>query len=158
VLRGFVATDFIITITLSAADATAHAVENPFVPHSLHHPVIITLVLISLLGAVFLKGFKEANGVAVILVILYLGSNVLVIGTALYHIAQHPELFPNWWQGLYTTHGSPLAMIGLSVVRRRMTRRDAPRYKSEGRSLPERAREGEREETLAIPGRIHLLV
>src|SRR3954454_17283511 len=66
VLLGFVATDFIVTITLSAADATAHVLENPFLPPFLEgHQVPITLVLIAILGGVFLKGFKEAIGIAV---------------------------------------------------------------------------------------------
>ena len=52
VLLGFVATDFVITITLSAADATAHVIENPFV-HAhlpfLQHPIGLTLALVAVL-------------------------------------------------------------------------------------------------------------
>ena len=62
VLLGFAATDFIITITLSAADATAHAIENPFAPEFFHgNNVIITLVLVGRLGAVFLKEIGRAH-------------------------------------------------------------------------------------------------
>src|ERR687886_294614 len=77
-LLGFVATDFIITITLSAADATAHIIENPLVPSWLHHQEIgITLVLVALLGTVFLRGFREAIGLAVFLVGVYLLLNFI---------------------------------------------------------------------------------
>ena len=68
VLLGFAATDFIITITLSAADATAHILENPFVPAWMQHRMGLTLMWLSLLGAVFLRGFGEAIGLAVALV------------------------------------------------------------------------------------------
>src|SRR4051794_30918094 len=68
-LLGFMATDFIITITLSAADASAHLLENPFCPEFLHGQAVgVTLGLVALLGAVFLKGFREAIGLAVVLV------------------------------------------------------------------------------------------
>lgn len=123
-LLGFVATDFVITITLSAADATAHILENPFVQERLgflDHPVIVTLVLISLLGAVFLKGFKEAIGLAVFLVAIYLLLNVVTISFGLYEVATHPELLSNWKTGLVSTTTStgltgPLAVIGLSLI------------------------------------------
>src|SRR5215217_4686267 len=86
-LLGFVMTDFIITITLSAADATAHVLENPLAPDSLgDYRVAVTLFLITILGLVFLKGFREAVGIAVGLVAVYLALNVVVISVAFEHI------------------------------------------------------------------------
>lgn len=99
-LLGFVATSFIITITLSAADATAHILENPFIAVSLpilHHEVIVTLVLIGLLGIVFLRGFNEAIGIAVGIVILFIALNIVTISYGLYQIFWvQPEVFANW--------------------------------------------------------------
>jgi hypothetical protein len=117
VLLGFAATDFIITITLSAADATAHIRENPFLPHALHNQQIaITLVLVALLGAVFLKGFKEAIGIAVVLVGVYLALNVVVVAVALAHVLSHPHLVTDWRALLVTEHPNPLAMVGLALL------------------------------------------
>src|SRR5882724_8313853 len=107
-LLGFEATDFIITITLSAADATAHIVENPFTPHFLHNRIAITLFLIAFLCAIFLKGFKEAIGVAVLLVGAYLLLNCVVVGVGFYELATHPSAGSNWKSALTTAHGSPL--------------------------------------------------
>ena len=116
-LLGFVATDFIITITLSAADATAHIIENPFVPHFFHdHRVGITLFLVTLLAAVFLKGFKEAIGIAVVLVITYLALNAVVLGVSLYHVVTEPQHLPDWRRALFASHGNPLVMLGASLL------------------------------------------
>lgn len=105
-LLGFVATDFIITITLSAADATAHIAENPFTPILLrHHNVAITLLLVSLLAAVFLIGFREAIGIAVVLVFTYLLLNGIVIGVGLAHILQHPQVIAGWKSALFARRG-----------------------------------------------------
>src|SRR5436190_9210352 len=91
-LLGFAATDFVITITLSAADATAHITGNPFVPKSFDHPVVLTLLLLAGLCAIFLKGFREAIGLAVAIVAIYLVLNVVVIGVALIHVFGHPDV------------------------------------------------------------------
>src|SRR5688572_15238458 len=101
VLLGFVATDFIITITLSAADATAHIIENPFTPSLLRHPIGVTLILIVFLAGIFLKGFKEAIGVAVFLVAVYLMLNVIVIGLGLYELFTHPIHFLQWRDAVF---------------------------------------------------------
>src|SRR4051794_35429725 len=58
VLLGFATTDFVITMTLSAADAAAHFTQNPFIPGALRSQMGITLLLLTLLGAIFLKGFR----------------------------------------------------------------------------------------------------
>jgi hypothetical protein len=119
VLLGFVATDFIITITLSAADATAHIIENPFTPQLLKHQMGITLVLVALLGAIFLRGFKEAIGIAVVLVGTYLLLNLVVIGFGLFEVVTHPHYFPEWRQALLThprTHGNLWLVIGVSLI------------------------------------------
>src|SRR4026209_1006644 len=86
VLLGFVATDFIITITLSAADATAHVIENPFTPEIFKHQIGVTLTLIAVLGVIFLRGFKEAIGIAVALVAVYLLLNAVVISFGVFQL------------------------------------------------------------------------
>ncbi|MCC6629848.1 MAG: amino acid transporter [Chloroflexi bacterium] len=115
-LLGFVATGFVITITLSAADATAHIIENPFA-HGLHgYEVAITLGLIALLGAVFLRGFTEAIGIAVGLVAVYITLNIVVVLTGLAQVAQQPQTLVTWQAALGSAYSSPLAMLGAALL------------------------------------------
>jgi len=118
-LLGFATTSFIITITLSAADATAHIIENPFVVDHLqflHHRIVVTLVLIACLGAIFLRGFKEAIGIAVFLVAIYLVLNFTVLAVGFYQIATNPSVLSNWQNVLFTTFPNPFFMIGTALI------------------------------------------
>src|SRR4051812_33833934 len=110
-LLGFAATGFIITITLSAADATAHIIENPMAPAWLKHPILVTLVLLAALGAVFLKGFREAVGLAVPIVAIYLVLNVVVIGWGVRALFDHPEAFSGWSALVTREDGSPAGVM-----------------------------------------------
>jgi hypothetical protein len=116
VLLGFATTDFMITMTLSAADAAAHFVHNPFAPHWLSSQMIVTLLLLVVLGAIFLKGFKEAIGIAVILVAAYLLLNAVITVYALLQVMHHPEVVSNWKSALFAQHPNIWAMFGVCLL------------------------------------------
>lgn len=108
VLLGFAATDYVITKTLSAADAAEHLIHNPYWPLHTDDPsseekqrMIATMSLLVLLGAMFLRGFREVIGIAVVIVTIFLILNVIVIGAGLIHLAEHPDKL--------TTYGDRLA-------------------------------------------------
>ncbi|NUS42188.1 MAG: amino acid transporter [Mycobacteriaceae bacterium] len=119
VLLGFAMTDFIITMTLSAADGATHLVENPLVPDWLHgHNVLVTLVLLALLAAVFLKGFNEAIGLAVVLVATFLALNLVVAVVGVFEVVHEHQLVVDWSHALMTPHGDTgfWAIVAFSLV------------------------------------------
>ncbi|MFG3601133.1 APC family permease [Micromonospora chersina] len=129
VLLGFVATSWIITITLSAADATVHLLENPILPDSFPHgttaAVLVTVVLLLILGGVFLLGFSEAVQVAIPLVGVFLALNAVIVVAGLAEVAADPGTLSGWTDRLTRVGGAgdvlatsvlafPLLVLGLS--------------------------------------------
>jgi hypothetical protein len=126
VLIGFATTDFVITMTLSAADAARHAIENPFLhPLLAGHHEILTLSLLALLAMVFVIGFREAIRLATIVAVPYILLNLVVLGAGLLRIIHHPVLFTDWrfflrshydWTGLFIASSLvfPKLALGLS--------------------------------------------
>jgi hypothetical protein len=115
-LLGFAATGFIITITLSAADAAAHIIENPFAPAGLNHPVAVTLLLLAALGAIFLKGFREAIWLAVPIVSAYLLLNVIIVIWEMNAIVNDPAMLGDWWTAARTSRGSAGGMVLFALL------------------------------------------
>ena len=116
-LLGFAATDFVITMTLSAADAAKHAIENPFLYIYLgEHQVLVTLAFLTLLALLFLKGFTEAIGLATYATVPYLILNLIVLGRGVWEVVTHPILFPSW-RAMLTARGDlSLVIVGALLV------------------------------------------
>jgi amino acid permease len=124
VLLGFAATGFVITKTLSAADAAVHLIENPNWPWRPEHgaapevgqQIGVTLFMLTLLGAMFMRGFREVIGIAAAIVGIYLALNVVVLGYGLNYLAGHPEKIDAWWQMLKDGHWylpeNPMGAVG----------------------------------------------
>ncbi len=117
ILLGFAATDFVITKTLSAADAAVHLIENHYWKEHIPEWLIawgedsqrmnITILLLIFLGAMFLRGFSEVIGVAVVIVGVYLLLNLIVIGSCLIYLVFHPDIFANWISEIQTGNWYP---------------------------------------------------
>jgi hypothetical protein len=117
VLLGFAATDFVITMTLSAADGAKHAIENPFLHRVLgDHQVLVTLAILAVLAAVFLRGFNEAIGVAAAAALPYLALNLVVLGRGAWEILTHPTLLAQWRSGLAAKGDFSLVVAGALLV------------------------------------------
>lgn len=117
ILLGFAATDFIITITLSAADAAAHITANPMLSKVLPLGQMgLTILLIVLLGAIFIKGFGEAIGLSVVLVSVYLALNFAIVVAAGMELSHSLDHFSKWSDQLVVDHHSIWNMLGISMV------------------------------------------
>ena len=120
VLIGFAATDFVITKTLSAADAAAHLISNPLyedhVPTWLQGQMPTTMFLLVMLGAMFLKGYGEVVGVATVICTAFLGLSLVVVLASIFHLVTHPALLQQWFTeistGNYHLGHAPLSGTG----------------------------------------------
>jgi hypothetical protein len=105
ILLGFAATDYVITKTLSAADAAEHLRHNPWwadVPTFFQGQLPLTMLLLVMLGAMFLRGFREVVAVAVVLVAVYLLLNLIVITSGLVYLVAHPGRVGEWFSAVYS--------------------------------------------------------
>jgi hypothetical protein len=137
-LLGFAATDFVMTRTLSLADAAEHLVQNQAFPwrpcrdfiventqellqHTLgihvadyfNEQLVITLFL-GIVGFVFWamirRGFSQkAIVVSVVLITIYMLLNAVVIGSGLMHLREHPEHLHEWWENVRGGNWHPTA-------------------------------------------------
>lgn len=112
VLLGFAACDFIVTITLSASDASTHLLSSSSSPWL----IPVTLSLLVLLAIVFFRGFTEAVRVSMVLVLAYLGFTTVVVLRGLWRIITEDGHVAHWTASLSDQHSSPWAMIVVALI------------------------------------------
>jgi hypothetical protein len=128
VLLGFIATDFVITRTLSVADAAHHITHNPFwrdhvkwatenretvrswLPEILqgrffefwNEQLVLTLILsILAFGLYFfiIRGFNRSFMILAACVVgLYLMLTTLIVGSALLYLSERPDMLQSWFK------------------------------------------------------------
>src|SRR4029079_12065209 len=76
----------------------------------------VTLLLIAASGTIFLRGFKEAIGIAVVLVAIYLTLNLAIVSVGFYEIVPQLSVFSNWRTALFQNYRNPLLMIGMALL------------------------------------------
>jgi amino acid transporter len=117
VLLGFVVTSWLVTITLSAADASVHLIENPYTPDAFHGKnVLITVILLLVLGFVFLLGFNEAVVVAIPLVGVFLALNAVIVVVGVLHVLQDPSLIGGWTEALRAQGAGPGGLVTPAII------------------------------------------
>ncbi len=119
ILLGFATTDFIITMTLSSADAALHIVENPYLHHYLQGEwtlILLSITSLALLALVFLKGFSEAIGMATLVAIPYLLLNIVVLSFGLKEIFQNPETWSRWQWNLSLQGNWTMLLIASALI------------------------------------------
>jgi hypothetical protein len=130
VLLGFVATDFVITRTLSVADASIHVLHNPYwkswIDWLTQNKEQVRASFPGPLRGAFFDFWNEQIGLSVVLAVLcfgfwaflvrslsrgflrlaalvvglYLLLTALVVGSCLVHLADHPQVVQEWWAQL----------------------------------------------------------
>lgn len=138
IVLGFVATDFVITRTLSVADASVHLLANPLwrvnvewmsanedairatLPAALRggffdfwtEQLVLTVALsLACFGLWWFlqRGFTRIFlRLAVLVVGLYLLLNLIIVGSCLTYLADNPAIVRAWWQNLSADPRLPL--------------------------------------------------
>ena len=106
--------------------------------------IAVTMILLMLLGATFLRGFREVIGLAVMIVGIYLALNLIVIGYGIAYLIDHPEKWSAWVERLESGQVVPGPQPARGRVGVDRDHRRQPAAVPEARARAKRVRNGRR--------------